>query len=86
MSSNVQLLEHSLELYFFGIGMKTDNFSPVATVEFFKFAVILSAALYQYGLRILNSSVGIPSSSLALFAVMLPKTHLTSHSRMSGFR
>ena len=36
--------------------------------------------------RIWNSSAGIPSPSLALFLVMLPKTHLTSHSRMSGSR
>ena len=31
-----------------------------------------------------NSSAGIPSPPLALFMVMLPKIHLTSHSRMSG--
>ena len=36
--------------------------------------------------RIWNSSAGIPSAPLALFIVMLPKSHLTSHSRMSGFR
>ena len=30
--------------------------------------------------RIWNSSTGIPSPSLALFVVMLPKAHLTSHS------
>ena len=34
--------------------------------------------------RIWNSSTGIPSPPLALFPVMLPKAHLTSHSRMSG--
>ena len=34
--------------------------------------------------RIWNSSTGIPSPPLALFLVMLPKAHLTSHSRMSG--
>ena len=33
-----------------------------------------------------NSSAGIPSPPLALFIVMLPKAHLTSHSRMSGSR
>ena len=33
-----------------------------------------------------NSSTGIPSSPLALFVVMLPKAHLTLHSRMSGSR
>ena len=34
--------------------------------------------------KIWNSSAGIPSPPLALFVVMLPKAHLTSHSRMSG--
>ena len=33
-----------------------------------------------------NSSTGIPSPPLALFIVMLPKAHLTSHFRMSGSR
>ena len=36
--------------------------------------------------RMWNSSAGIPWPSLALFIVMLPKAHLTSHSRMSGSR
>ena len=36
--------------------------------------------------RIWNSSTGIPSPALPLFIVMLPKAHLTSHSRMSGSR
>ena len=36
--------------------------------------------------RIWNSSTGIPSPPLALFVVMLPKAHLTSHSRLSGSR
>ena len=36
--------------------------------------------------RIWNSSTEIPSPPLALFTVMLPKAHLTSHSRMSGSR
>ena len=33
-----------------------------------------------------NSSAGIPLPPLALFIVMLPKAHLTSHSRLSGSR
>ena len=37
-------------LHFFGIGMNTDFFSPVATAEFSIFAGILSAALYQHHL------------------------------------
>ena len=36
--------------------------------------------------RIWNSLTGIPSPPLALFIVMLPKAHMTSHSRMSGSR
>ena len=36
--------------------------------------------------RTWNSSTGIPSPPLALFVVMLPKAHLTLHSRMSGSR
>ena len=36
--------------------------------------------------RIWNSSTGIPSPPVALFVVMLPKAHLTSHFRMSGSR
>ena len=36
--------------------------------------------------RIWDSSTGIPSPPLALFIVMLPKAHLTLHSRMSGSR
>ena len=36
--------------------------------------------------RIWSSSVGIPPPPLALFIVMLPKAHLTLHSRISGSR
>ena len=36
--------------------------------------------------RIWNSSTRIPSPPLALIVVMLPKAHLTSHSRISGSR
>ena len=36
--------------------------------------------------RIWNSSTGIPSPPVALFIVMLPKAHRTSHSRMSCSR
>ena len=36
--------------------------------------------------RIWNISNGIPSSPLALFIVMLPKAHLTLHSRIAGSR
>ena len=36
--------------------------------------------------RTWNSSTGIPSPPLALFVVLLPKAHLTSHFRMSSSR
>ena len=36
--------------------------------------------------RIWNSSTGIPSLPLSLFIVILPKAHLTSHSRKTGSR
>ena len=36
--------------------------------------------------RTWNGSTGIPSPPLALFLVMLPKAHLTLHSKMSGSR
>ena len=79
-------IEHSLALPFFGIGMKTDLSSPVATAEFSKFAGVLSAALLQHhllGFEIINWN---PVISTALFVVMFPKAHLTLHSRMSGSR
>ena len=41
---------------------------------------------HRSSFRIWNSSTGIPSPPLALFLVMLPRAHLTSHSRMSGSR
>ena len=48
---------------------------------------IESSTFTASSFRIWNSSTGIPSSPpLALFVVMLPKGHLTSHSKMSGSR
>ena len=60
--------------------------SLVATAESSNFAGILSAALQEHHLLGCEiAQVEFPSPSLALFLVMLPKAHLTSHSRMSGF-
>ena len=50
MSVIVKVLEHSLALTFFGIGMKTDFSTPVIPAELFKFAGILSATLSQHHL------------------------------------
>ena len=66
-----------------GLERKLTFSSPVATAEFSQFANIIGCSTYTAStLRILNSSAGIPSPLLALFTVMLPKAHLTSHSRM----
>ena len=45
MSTILRQSEHSLALPFFGIGMKADLSNFVATIEFSKFAGILSPAL-----------------------------------------
>ena len=77
---------------FFGIaflliGMKTDLFHSCGHCWVFQICWhIESSSLTVSSFRIWNSSVGIPSPPLALFVVMLPKAHLTSHSRMSGSR
>ena len=42
--------------------------------------------LKSYPIVQLLSAHGILSSQLALFVAMVPKAHLTSHSRMSGSR
>ena len=60
----------------------------MATAEFSKFASKLNAALSQHhllGFEIVQLEL-IPLPPLVLFVVMLPKAHLTSHSRMSGSR
>ena len=44
----MQCFEQSLALPFFGTGVETDLFLPVATAEFSKFAGILSAALSHH--------------------------------------
>jgi len=88
MSATVWLFEHFLALPFSGIGMKTDLFQSWGHWWVFpNLPGILSAALSQHCFfRIWISSTGIQSPPLALFIVMLPKAHLTSHSRMSGSR
>ena len=70
-----------------GLEWKLTFSSPVATAEFSKFAGILGATLLTASsFRFWNGSVGIPSPPLALFIVMLPEAHLTSHFSMSGSR
>ena len=59
----------------------------MATAEFSKFAGIVSAALLWHhllGSEIAQLEFHLPP--LALFVVMLPKAHLTLHSRMSVYK
>ena len=81
LCGSLSILWHCLSL---GLEWKLPFSSPVATAEFSKFAECSTFTASSF--RIWNSSTGIPSPPLALFVVMLPKAHLTSHSRMSGSR
>ena len=85
LCGSLSILWHCLSL---GLEWKLTFSSPVATAEFFKFAgvFICCSTLTASSFRTWNSSTGIPSLPLALFLVMLPKAHLTSHCRMSGSR
>ena len=72
---------------FSGIGMKTDFFQSCGHCWLFQICWhtecnILTASYF----RIWNSSAGILSPPVALFAVIFLKAHLTLSSRMSGSR
>ena len=87
MSAIVWLFEHSLALPFFGIGMKTDLFQSCGHCWLFQICWhIECSTLTTFSFGIWNSSAGIPTPLLALFIVILLKTHLISHSRKSGSR
>ena len=87
ISATVWYFEHSLALPFFGIGMKTDLFQSCGHCWVFQIYWHIECSIFTASsFRIWNSSTGIPSPPLVLFVVMLPKAHLTSHSRMSGSR
>ena len=59
----------------------------MATADFSKFAGILNAVLSQHHpLEFEIAQLEFHHLHGALFVVMLPKAHLTSHSRMSGSR
>ena len=72
---------------FFGIGMKTDLFQSCGHCWVFQICWYTEYSTFTaLSFRIWKSSTGIPSPPLALFIMMLPKAHLTSHSRMCGSR
>ena len=89
MSATVQYSECNWTFFalpFFGIGIKTDLFQSCGHWVFQICCYIEYSTLTAASFRMWNSSAGIPSLPLALLVVMLPKAHLTSHSRMSGSR
>ena len=75
---------------FFGIAFlwdwtKTDIFQSCGHCWFFQICWHIECSTFTASsFRIWNSSTGIPSPPLALSIVILPKVHLTSHSKMSG--
>ena len=82
MSGIVWYFEHSLALPFFGMKMETELFQSCGHCWGFQICWHIECSTF----RIWNSSTGIPSFPLVLIAVILPKAHLTSDSRMSSFR
>ena len=76
---------------FFGIaflrGIKTDLFQSCGQCWILQICWHIECCTFTASsFRIWNSSTGIPSPPLTLLVVMLPKAHLTLHSRMSGSR
>ena len=85
--SYVQYFEHSLAVLFFGIGIKTNLFQSCVQCWIFQVCWHIECnTLTAPTFRIWNSSPGYPSLPVALFTVMLPKAHLTSHYKMSHSR
>ena len=73
---NCVVVEHSLALPFFGIGMKTDFFQSCGHCWVFHICWHIECSTFTaLSFRIWNSSTGIPSPPLALFVVMLPEAH-----------
>ena len=67
--------------------MKTDLFQPCGHCWVFQICWHIECSIFTASsFRIWNSSTGILLPPLALFIVVLPKAHLTSHSRISGSR
>ena len=79
---NCEVVWTFLALPFFGIGMKTDLFQSCGHCWVFQICWYIECSTFTASsFQIWNSSAGIPSHPLALFIVMIPKAHLTSHSR-----
>ena len=84
---NCAVVEHSLALPLFGSGMKTDLFQSWGQSWVLQIYWHIECSPFTASsFTIWNSSTGSPWPILALFIVMLPKAHLTSHFRMSSSR
>ena len=81
LCGNLNILWHYLSLE---LEWKLNFSSPVATTVFQICWHIKCISFTASSFRTWNSSAGIPSPPLPLLVVMLPKTHLTLHSRVSG--
>ena len=69
---------------FLGNWMRTDIFQSCGHCWVFQICWHIECnTLLASSFRVLNSSTGISSHPLALLTAVLPKAHLTSHSRMS---
>ena len=85
LAYEMSTFEHSLALPFLGIGMKTDLFQSCGHCWVFQISWHIECQQTASFFRVWNISAGIPSHlHLTVFIVMLPKAHLTSHSRMFG--
>ena len=83
--ASVQWLEYSRLLPFLGIGMKIDLFQSCSYCKVFQICWHIECSnVLALSFRVFNSSSEVPSHPLTLLTSVLPNTHLTSRSRMSG--
>ena len=81
LCGSLNILWHCLSL---GLEWKLTFSSPVPLTSCPNLRYIECSTFTASSFGIWNSSPGIPSPPLALFILVLPKAHFTSHSRTSG--
>ena len=82
---NCSVVRTFLALPFFEIRMQTDLFQSCGHCWVFQICWYIEGNTWTASsFRISNSPAGSQSPPLALFVVMLPKAHLTSHSKISN--
>ena len=87
MSAIVWQLEHCLALPFFVIELKNHLFQSCGHCSVFQICWHVECSTFTASsFRTWNGSAGILSPPVALFILILPKTHLILDSRMSGSR